>query len=301
VENVAVESDFNTLERGGLRLCLEAGMADIENAVAPHLASIIEQGSVAHLTPEAHHELCLFAALQFVRGTDFRARFAQMVDGVRKKVIVNTGIDPISAEIEKAQEDEEFKATIFATIIGSLGQFASMFAEKQLLLFRRAQDVEFLIGDSPVALNNHRTFGPYGNIGLAVPGIEINLPISADYSLGFWCPSIAAEKAARIEASHKFMQQTAGHAALADRDLAAEVESTRVRTAAALPGEEAFLRGAETGEAIECTSEHVTHFNFVQIRNAERWVMSRDGDFNLARRMIGDDEGYRMGHRVEVT
>ena len=41
------------------------------------------------------------------------------------------------------------------------------------MLLRTEWQKPFLIGDSPLALQNSYDMGPYGNLGLTVPGIEI--------------------------------------------------------------------------------------------------------------------------------
>nr|QWP89203.1 hypothetical protein IHCLGBEB_00006 [Escherichia coli] len=46
------------------------------------------------------------------------------------------------------------------------------------------------IGDNPVVLKNSNDFGPYGNLGLAVRGIQIYLPLSSTLMLAMYCPSI---------------------------------------------------------------------------------------------------------------
>lgn len=45
------------------------------------------------------------------------------------------------------------------------------------------------ISDNPVTLQNMIDHGPYGNIGLAVRGIEIYFPLSKTLALGMFCPS----------------------------------------------------------------------------------------------------------------
>jgi hypothetical protein len=59
--------------------------------------------------------------------------------------------------------------------------------------------------DSPVTLHNERTFGPRGNIGLAVPGIEINLPISSELNLWMTCPSIRKDIRRWYWKAHSFI------------------------------------------------------------------------------------------------
>ena len=52
----------------------------------------------------------------------------------------------------------------------------------------------FYVSDNPVVLENRNDFGVYGNIGLAVPGIQIYLPLSSTLMLAMYCPSIREQK-----------------------------------------------------------------------------------------------------------
>lgn len=47
-------------------------------------------------------------------------------------------------------------------------------------------------------MHNNKQYGPYGNIGLAVPHIEIYYPLSRDVVLAYMCPLTMQE----TEAAH---------------------------------------------------------------------------------------------------
>lgn len=51
------------------------------------------------------------------------------------------------------------------------------------------QDQPLYISDNPVTLHNHDEGDLRGNLGIAVQGIQINLPISSKYSRGLYCTS----------------------------------------------------------------------------------------------------------------
>jgi hypothetical protein len=69
--------------------------------------------------------------------------------------------------------------------------------EESLVLFRSDGSSLFWTADSPVALQNtvNPGDGIRGTLGLAVPGIEVYLPISKDLVLAHMCPSIASRTA----------------------------------------------------------------------------------------------------------
>ncbi len=55
------------------------------------------------------------------------------------------------------------------------------------------------ISDNPVAMHNAKDFGPLGNLGLAVEGIEVYLPLSASRCLAMYCPIIMKEVRGGLE------------------------------------------------------------------------------------------------------
>jgi hypothetical protein len=67
--------------------------------------------------------------------------------------------------------------------------FGPHFLNKDWLLISTTRKSPFIIGDNPLALQNAIDMGPYGNLGLAVKGIEIYLPLSPVRALAIWCPS----------------------------------------------------------------------------------------------------------------
>jgi len=183
----------------------------------------------------------------------------------------------------------------------SLIEFAGYFAIKDLLLMKRTGGLEFLVGDSPIALHNDRQFGPYGNIGLAVQAIQINLPISPELSLAYWCETLLSDMEQRLALAKKLLDQAKAWTVLGRPDLAAGAAKDRDQLAAQIAHSEALFGAFKDRRAIDCDDEQVTHYNSLQIGNAERWLFSRNGDFQLAERMIADNSKFRSGRRVTMN
>jgi hypothetical protein len=55
----------------------------------------------------------------------------------------------------------------------------------QPYIIKADTDKNFCISDHPVTLCNKNKFGPYGNLGFALPGIEIYMPISPKFTIAF--------------------------------------------------------------------------------------------------------------------
>lgn len=59
--------------------------------------------------------------------------------------------------------------------------------------------------DNPVVMKNSNDFGAYGNLGLAVRGIKIYLPLSSTLMLTMYCPSIREQMASQKQHIHHLL------------------------------------------------------------------------------------------------
>ena len=140
-----------------------------------------------------------------------------------------------------------------------LRSVVGMLLRKTGILFSTPTD-SFYISDTPVALHNMQDTGPYGNLGLMVPGIEIYMPISARYVLGLLCPTLIATLCAHPR----------------------------------------FRAAVDEHSPIQCDDDNVTFYNSLQVRYAERFVFSKVQNFELVARMIRDHPEYRSGLRIRT-
>jgi Protein of unknown function (DUF4238) len=144
-------------------------------------------------------------------------------------------------------------------------EFAPHFANKVCLLLETRMSDPFFVSDNPIALHNQNDFGPYGNLGLAVPGIEIYFPITPTLTLTFFEPSILE----RLDTLSRH-------------------------------GEE-LIRAAQTGGRAHCANENVMFLNSLQVINASRFVMSVTKNFALATRMLEEKPHLRQPPLFEMA
>jgi hypothetical protein len=159
------------------------------------------------------------------------------------------------------------------------GQYGPHFLSKVWFVARTTPAHPFWIGDNPIALQNHVDRGPYGNLGLAVPGIEIYMPLSSTRALGMWCPSVAR----RFDESARTIRMAPRHLLDAVRD-----PDRMLAIADAL----------ESGGALDYESRHVMNLNSLQVIRAERYIVSPTDEFALVRRMLADHPEFRGGQRM---
>jgi hypothetical protein len=146
----------------------------------------------------------------------------------------------------------------------------------------------YYLADNPVTLHNDQNFGFYGNLGLAVPGIQLYLPLSADLVLCAFCPSIfgkarvAHEQAMHAVRAEAFAALTAGR--ITPEWMRKSVEAAERAIAPQID----MLCHFGDGTAYQATDSLMDFNNSLQVKYATRFVVCKNGDFELARRFIKD-------------
>ena len=300
IEDIAAERDFNTLETDSHVFSWETRLGDIEDMAAPVIDRVRKQASLEGVGDSDKASLAIFAAAQFIRGTDYRARYSELCRAIAKRAVAIAGEKPVAPEILEAGSDQDTRIATLRALQDNLTEFAQHFANKQLMLLEAPSGSRFLIGDSPVTMFNKRTFGPYGNMGLAVLGIQLYLPISTSLTLGFWCLSHREEYEQAIREGQRDLQRSRGFALLADAAERQTILTARKSVEGAIRRMSARIADLDIGKSEKLEADHVEHMNSLQVANAERFVMSVDGTFDLVRRMIGDNPRYKTGQRISM-
>src|SRR5665213_1488930 len=130
-------------------------------------------------------------------------------------------------------------------------EFVPILLSKKWVLYKATQGQTFYIGDNPVVLQNQKQYGFRGNLGLAVNGIEIYVPLAKNYTLALFCPSIG-EMFEDIAAKLKFLphfEPPLGRKYIAD-----------------------MLEGMIMGRAVDMPRESIINHNYLQVMFASRFV-----------------------------
>jgi hypothetical protein len=276
---IAAVSAFYDLKVPNGILTLEPALADLEAKAAEIIGRIRAAESLAGVMEEDRHILAVFIAAQHVRTEHFR-RSIQNVDSQLADVLKTRGIDPEKVENYRPFHGEDDVKEFALRVLPDLTiELAPHVVAKDWILVRSPNDQPLLLGDNPVALHNERTFGFYGNIGFAVPGIEMYLPISRRLSLYLTC----------LTNGDKFRDSWNRLQEIRAAGVADEATDALERKL------EPMYRAITNGAPLDMRPENVLHHNALQIRYAGRWVFSSDEDFSLVRQMIADDPKYRQG------
>ncbi|MBE3063740.1 MAG: DUF4238 domain-containing protein [Spirochaetes bacterium] len=282
IQNVAGERDFYEAEIGDRILSLEEGLGAMESKTAAIIDRILAQRSIGDLSDDDRIQIAVFVAIQMRRVPNQREHLMAMNAGIRR-ALGDRDIDPELVDGLADITPNEVKA-MSLMMLAEPNELPVHILDKTWLLFETDAATPFYISDNPVAMQNLvEPKGRFrGNLGLAVPGIEIYLPISSTMTLGFFCRSHEADirngverMRARIVRDPDFPMQ--GFGPLLD-----------------------WMRSFRKGTPLPSEAENVLNHNSLQVRQAERYVFSSCPDFSLVEDMIANEPRYRVGPRPHI-
>ncbi len=297
-QNVAAERRFYDLSADdGVTVSLEPSLTKLEEGAAEAFRKLLGSRRLDALLEIDRAWIALFLAWQKLRGKNFREDQLHL-DAALRDLITASGGSPQKVEgYTPFTSEEELKAFHLGFLASSAADFAAHMVNKRWVLFDTDADHPFWISDTPVVLHNDEDFGPYGNIGLAVRGIQVYLPVSPTIMLGLWCFSQEEKIRAAGMVHDSFC---AGWRRSAAYEPAVDDVIFRHMAGGASPLRQSLLKALDAGTPIECNPANVMFFNSLQVRWAERFVFSSQPDFSLALQMIRDHPECRSGPRMTI-
>jgi hypothetical protein len=286
IKNVAAENGFYDLEVEDTVLTMEPGLAHLEANTSRIIRKLTKTRSIKSLSEDEVAILAVFLAVQFVRTKEHRLRFEHLgelfAQKLRDRGAAAENIEGVTGSPGSVPEDKLFGLRSLA----GAKEFVPHFLNKAWLLLETTPKNPFFISDNPIGLHNEIDHGPYGNIGLAVRGIEIYLPISSTLCLNLLCPTTAEEFRKAYEKLRMLDRVAPG---LAD---SAMKEPAFAR---------AFCDGLINGTPIPLVEDNVTMINSLQVVYSSRFVYCETNAFELVERMIRDNQKYREGLKPEIS
>lgn len=190
VRNVATEGGFYDFVIDGRLHSLDPAMTRLESTVAADILAIV-QNRVIPGDPEARVRLATFLSVQKLRTDAQRQQYFHFGELLRKTLEEREG--PQAASLIPKTSKEQSYAEAISMIPDLLKSALPHILGKSWILYGTTHQYPFYVSDNPVTLyntvNQHELMG---GEGLAVPGIEIYLPVSDTLCLGLLCPSIEA-------------------------------------------------------------------------------------------------------------
>ncbi len=275
IKNVGAENSFYDLEMEDGVLTMEPGLARLDANTSGIIKKLMRDRTIKSLGEGEVVIFALFLAVQFVRTREHRLKFMhlgnQLVQKLRRMGASQENINELIGGSGNAQDDKMFGLRSLATAKESVPHFLN----KAWVLLETVPGNPFFISDNPIGLHNDLDFGPYGNIGLAVRGIQIYFPISSTLCLNLLCPTIAKEFV-KAHDNIKLMGQLA-------------------------PSTRAFCDGVVNGTPIKVVEDNVTLINSLQVVYSSRFVYCEFDAFELVERMIRDNRKYRESLKPEIN
>lgn len=279
VRNVASESRFYDFEYQGQTISLEPWLAHLEGNAQSVVRFILEADSVATLADEQKQILAAFLAVQLTRTRTFREEWDAFPRMLREHFQLNGDQVAPGSQAEELIQDisaNDLKEQTARVIYKAPETYATHFLNKDWVLAATTRRAPFLLSDNPLARQNMIDRPNRGNLGLALPGIEIYFPLSPTRALAMWCPTLT-------ETVHR------GALAL----------MSRVGSAAApdphgvISMSDALLSGAP----VPYSPANVENFNSLQVIWSERYIFSTINDFQLAEAMLTEHPDLKKSPR----
>lgn len=296
IRNLCGERNFYATEGANGQISIEQTLSELEGQIDPVLQRILNDQSLANLTVEQREFLALFVAVQFMRVPMMHETQRHIVEAVRdrsKKVYPDAqGL----AEFDVLLGKNSIKLRAMKHIAESAVGYTRIISLHRWALFRTSIQDPFWISDCPVVMHNDRKFGPYGNIGLALPGIQIYMPLSPTLTLTIWEGSLVDHFRNNHEKGQEVLQELKAALATGKVDrlqTQALVDQYEVQ----LPHLAAIVTAFENGGAVDASYENVTFSNSLQYSWSYRFILCNGGRFELAERMSRERPDLKKGLR----
>ena len=271
IRKVACQHDFYNIKLEGTTFSMEPSLADLEDRTSHIVDKIILDERLDILTSEERSTLSTFCAIQKCRIQSFLDQW-RYLHGKAKEALQSKGFDSAAfPKLEDLCEDDIRKETLLF-IVQAIKEFAPHYLNKSWVLYKAPKAHPFYISDCPITLQNTLNRNPfYGTIGLAVPGIEIHLPLSPTICLALLCPTIEAMLVAKAKA---------GSSPIVNADTVQLND---------------FIKGFGGRKPIPLWPQNVTNLNYLQV------VYSVNGEFALAERVIKHNPEYKRGIKPQIV
>jgi hypothetical protein len=291
------EKDFNNVRIGEHILSFEDKFTYLEDLAAPVISKVLQQTSLASLSPMDQAILNMFVVVQLLRSKRRRLDYAAVATEIKRRwpgAIVN----PLK---EKIVDDEFEKFFTLDFTFSKLQELASSLVSKHSFLMVKNCKDELYISDNPMVMHNSKQYGPYGNIGLAVPHVEIYYPLSHQIVLGYMCPltmketeeaHVAADSEVNSLFSRMFMSPQG--LSMADR---LGIEKARAEIERA----KSYYAMIKSERVVPISSENMLFLNSLQVLSSARYLACHTDNFAFAMKALSERPHWKEGVGIKIS
>lgn len=298
-------NSFYNLVDQAKQISLEPFLGVYEGQAAPLIKKIVEERSISWLSEEDKYNVAEFIAVQQSRSNTRLQLIERMVSVLDERL---SQMNPSGERVETGFGPEGLsdRKNMFLKRIVNQAAEVSIFLEKSWILYETVEKNPFFISDNPVTLHNSIDMKGYGNLGIALEGIEIYIPLSSTITLGLICPSIAnlkTQEAAKISDIPKIMNffntLDASQKKLVLDD-AGQTETEFLQVVKNLNSCIEMAKSFKDGTSCLIQDEKVKHLNSLQVTQSEKYIFSAIKNFEVVRKMLAMNEQYKYGPSVKI-
>lgn len=261
IANAGSENDFNTVILSDTKWNFEDLFEEIDARSARLVAEIVSRRSLAWTTADDRIALADFFATQMLR-THFSRTTPKYLAGQLREMTREIGYDPDADPHMAMPSDAAARLGAVKAFLDREGHAAALLSLHPALYASEGEH-RFVISDHPVS---RISAFPYGDVGLASPGVMVMLPVSPGLTLALHCPTIVQ----RYEVA-------------ASADLRPERKARMIR----------YRDGLRSGEPIAIDGDMVRHLNGLQVSQSAGYLYADTDAFDFAREILREDEDLR--------
>jgi hypothetical protein len=283
VNNATVHSRFYNLHNQPETVSLESLLCLYEGSASTVIRKLISTKNIRNLSEEERSVLARFVTVQRLRARGEYENQKHMAQGLYNAIKLK-GI--ISEELDHYFSDENFELNTKSNFLDQIADCdfeVSVILGKEWLLFETTPDRPFYISDNPVTMYNETEFSDRSNTGIALPGIQIYLPLSTTLVLAMVCPSLNDKLREERDLIYKyFVSHRSGEQLNVFERLS-------------------FLKDILDRRLVNIEGWRLSHLNNLQVWRAEQFIFSSLDDFERVRNLIDDCPELVDGPRSAVS
>lgn len=284
VYDASTRNTFYNLENHPEKYSLEPILGGIEAEASIVIRKIIEEQSLASLTEKEKKQLAIFVVIQKARAFHGLQSIKGLVNGLGDKLLTMGATQTDLQRLIGSQNEPDLK-NLFLSIVLQHVDHAEQILNKSWLLYKNKNKTPYFISDNPVTLHNEVNTGLCGNLGLAVQGIQIHLPISSTLTLAFVCMS-HKEKALQARQQLQF---------IVDNDPSKLIHVKNPKMVVD------YANAHTKGISLATSEENTKFLNSLQVMFAEQYIYCEKEKFDLVYTMLKDNKTLKTGIRPKFN
>lgn len=298
MRNILAERRFHDFTIGDDNFSFEPIIGKIEDFVLPHYASVVKNGFLTRSSEEIE-ALSFLIAFQMLRAKAHRDSFIQLDAAVRAK-FERAGDTMENIDGWSSLTEDRLKALHMGSLIKGIEEFSYLISMKRFFIIEAETNSKFYLGDNPVFMDNKNDYGPYGNLGLSVRGIQIYMPLSSNLMIAAYCPTIIEEFKTELDKFEQLTRSLALSNVMRGIFSTAQCKSyieTHILNAPA----KNLIDAIEGMIPLKSSADNMEYYNAHQAMQASRFLICKNANFKLAKEVNKERPEYRNGRKWKIN